>query len=192
MHYFIDGYNLMFRILRAGDDLQSQREKIIHDLHEKIQLLDLDVTLVFDAQYQYGDETRSHLHPLEICFTREGETADDYIIGALKAAPNHRQETVITSDNKLAWRARRHLAKTESIEEFMSWLNKRYRNKVAQMKQKRPASKPSTQRIIPSRTPSKSSAPPKPGPTLNESFEYYLYEFEKKLRKSSEKKNEED
>ena len=36
MHYFIDGYNLLFRILRAGDNLQKQREEIIQDLEIKI------------------------------------------------------------------------------------------------------------------------------------------------------------
>ena len=43
MHYFIDGYNLLFRLCMDSEDLQSQREAIIHDLNKKISLIKMDV-----------------------------------------------------------------------------------------------------------------------------------------------------
>lgn len=130
MHYYIDGYNLLFRITRAGDDLQKQRQKIIDELASKINFIGLDATLVFDAHYYAGDSVRKHMHRMEIVFTAEGQTADEYILQRLKEAAHPARETVATSDNKLAWLSRRRLAHTQSIEEFVVWLNKRYRNKV--------------------------------------------------------------
>ncbi|NGX43245.1 MAG: hypothetical protein K940chlam7_01539 [Chlamydiae bacterium] len=184
MHYFIDGYNLMFRVLHVGDDLQSQREQIILDLNEKIQFLSLDVTIVFDAQYQYGGGSRSHLQYLEICFTDEGETADDYIISAIKASSNPRAEIVITSDKKLAWRARRHLAKTEAVDAFLAQLNKRYRKIKQQKGELLKTQKTSFPRTKPIKRekPVEPVAEPSSEASPEQCFQYYLYQFEKKYR----------
>lgn len=181
MHYYIDGYNLLFRMLRASDeDLQTQREMVIQDLNKKIQILQLDITLVFDAQYQFGDTTRSHLNYLEILFTSKGETADDFIINELKSTDSPRQETVVTSDKKLAWRARRKHAHTESVEEFLEWLNRRYKNVKKQKKKEKKVvltlppvapAKPAQKPAVPSKPTSKASA--------EECFDFYLHEFEK-------------
>ena len=103
--------------------MQSQRESIIYDLNKKISLIKLDVSIVFDAAFQIGGRRRSHYNALEILFTGEGETADEYIIDEIKNHPNPHQETVVTSDKKLAWHIRNSSAHTESVEEFMLWLN---------------------------------------------------------------------
>lgn len=190
MHYFIDGYNLMFRVLRAGNDLQKQREFIVSDLNEKAQVLNLDVTVVFDAQYQSGEESRSHYQSLEICFTNQNETADEYILKNIKASPSPQNETVVTSDNKLAWGVRRLLAKTESIKQFMSWLNKRYENRLEKNRQE---PKELTQKKLsrPNSTSKENSekelVPPQPGNTAANTFDYYLYQFEKKFRETASK-----
>lgn len=180
MHYYIDGYNLLFRLLRASDeDLQIQRELVIQELNTKIQFLELDVTLVFDAQYQYGESTRTHLNYLEILFTASGETADDFIINELKASRTPLQETVVTSDKKLAWRARRKLARTESVEEFFEWINRRYKNKKKQKKREKAEGSSTTlmapKPIIKPPVPTKPSAKD----SVEECFGFYLDEFEK-------------
>ena len=69
MHYFIDGYNLLFRTTYASEDLAFQRQQIILDLNKKIQVLNLDVTIVFDSQYHPGESERFHYNQLEIEFT---------------------------------------------------------------------------------------------------------------------------
>ncbi|CCB90772.1 putative uncharacterized protein [Waddlia chondrophila 2032/99] len=133
MHYFIDGYNLMFRLSMMNDSLQAEREQFISNLYAKIQVVGLDVTIVFDAQHQEGLGSRTHLDFLEICFTDEGETADDYIIRELSSVPNPREEIVVTSDNKLAWLARRMHAKSEQVETFVRWLDHRYRKRKKEL-----------------------------------------------------------
>jgi len=132
MHYIIDGYNLMFRTLRANDDLQTQRESIIRDLNAKIHIVNLDVTIVFDAHYQKGESSRSHLQHLEIFFTEHGQTADEWILNYLKHEKKPQQQIVITSDKKLAWQSRRKGAHTLTIEDFLKELNQRYKNKLKQ------------------------------------------------------------
>lgn len=137
MHYLIDGYNMLFRLMHAHSDLQTKREQIIYDLNKKVSILNWDVSVVFDATFQMGPGSRSHYNCLEILFTAEGETADEFILNELKTCTNPRLETVVTSDKTLAWHARCRHAHTESIEEFVARLNKLYKNKLKKRKQEK-------------------------------------------------------
>lgn len=181
MHYFIDGYNLLFRTLHSGDNLQIQRQELIAELENKCRYLELNVTIVFDSHYQPDDGSRSHYNNLEVCFTALSETADDYIIQELKESATSSQKTVVTSDRHLAWRCRRYLAKTESVENFMSWLEKRVKNK---RRQQRLANK-----ILNQTTVEKSKKviaveqlPEEKGASEG-SFEFYLQTFEEEYKK---------
>lgn len=165
MRYYVDGYNLMFRLLRAGEDLQKQREQVIRDLNLKAGFLELEVTLVFDSKYQAGAAERVRVEHLDVLYTNEGETADECILEELTG----HQETVVTCDRKLAYLSRLKLAKTESVTEFMLWLNKRYKNKIRHLKNP-VEEKP--QLVQP-----KKFEPPKPGKNLEESLDYYLHAF---------------
>lgn len=138
MHYFIDGYNLLFRLLHSsGSNLQSQREAIIYDLNKKIALVKIDVSIVFDATSQIGGGSRTHYDHLEILYTAEGETADEYIIEEIKNHPQPQQEIIVTSDKKLSWLVRNRSAHTETVEEFTLWLNRSYKNKLKQLKKEK-------------------------------------------------------
>ena len=46
MHYYIDGYNLLFRTLQGTRELRTQREALVIDLDLKAGLLGLDITVV--------------------------------------------------------------------------------------------------------------------------------------------------
>jgi predicted RNA-binding protein with PIN domain len=175
MHYFIDGYNLLFRLIHDNRDLQSQREAIIHDLNQKISLLKLNASIVFDAAFQIGERTRSHYDALEILFTGEGETADEYIVDEIKNSLHPQQETVVTSDKKLAWRVRNRSAHTESVEEFILWLNRSYKNKLRQLKTKK--EKPLSTPARPPPPVSRSLVPTKDAP-LEAYTDYYTQIFE--------------
>lgn len=197
MHYFIDGYNMLFRILHAGDDLRTQRESLVQDLQCKIHLLKIQATLVFDSHYQPHQGSCSVVDTLEIVFTPEGQTADEYILQQLKELESTAAYTVVTSDKKLAWLCRRRLAKTESIEDFIAALNKRYKNRLRQNKQK---AAPQNPLIAPVETSSALSRPLRPlirdsAPLaketknepkkvlLEESYDFYLTTFEEEYKK---------
>lgn len=171
LHYYIDGYNLLFRTLKAGDEFKKKREEITLDLETKLSALRIDATIVFDSQYTEDDVASSHYKSLKIIFTALKQTADDFILQELKRSPDPSQNTVVTSDKKLAFSSRLRLAKTESVEEFFSWVNRRIKNKLKEKKQLLKPSKEPLQERLP---------PPKPTPAPKEegSFDYYLDAFE--------------
>jgi uncharacterized protein len=174
MHYYIDGYNLLFRTMQTDDELADKRQSLIEDLNIKVQLLELEVTLVFDSHYQPGESTRSHYAHLEILFSAHGETADELILEEIKSERYPSKKTVVTSDKKLAWFARRCSAKTESVEQFLEWLNKRYKNKIRQklLPDPRKATKnPKIEKII----------IPVPAKNPEECFDFYLDQFQKRF-----------
>lgn len=180
MHYYIDGYNLLFRLMHnAHDDLQTHREAIILDINKKAALLKLDISIVFDSTFQIGDRTRSHYDALEILYTAHGETADDYIIDELKQSTQPQKETVVTSDKKLAWRARTLSAHTESINDFLLWINKSYKNKQQRLRKGNLPAKSPRIAPLPQEEPklAKPLIPPKNAP-LEAYSDYYAQIFE--------------
>lgn len=185
-HYYIDGYNLIFRLLSANDkDLRSQREKMIMHLNEMAVILDLDITVIFDAQYQTDESKRSHYDRLEILFTSFGETADEAILNEVKAELSPRHVTVVTSDKKLAWFARRCSAKTETVEEFNHWIKLRYRNKLRLAKN---PPNPKAALITAKKPLLEEPTPPLlpvPESSADECFNYYLTCFEKEFNEWS-------
>lgn len=84
MRYYVDGYNLLFRIFRSDEELQERRERFLEALREKVDLLNLNLIVVFDSQYQSSEGTRSGYGALEIIFTDVGVTADDCILNLLQ------------------------------------------------------------------------------------------------------------
>lgn len=180
MHYYIDGYNLMFRLGRDENTLTTQRQQLISELNIKLKLLEVEATVVFDSQYQLGESSRSHFQHLEILFSAYGETADNCILEEIKSENNPHHTVVVTSDKKLAWFARRCSAKTESVEQFMDWLNKRYKNKLRQQKEgvKAPKTLLVKEKISQPHSPPKE---PKASASAEECYDYYLAEFQKRF-----------
>jgi len=130
MHYIIDGYNILFRRQEAHhQDLQSQREKLLSEFQGYIDILNLSITLVFDATDR-EELSRQHYRSLEIVFTDQNQNADDYIVNILKASSHPQRNTVVTSDNMLAWHCRRCGARTISVEKFLSKLKRCYHKKL--------------------------------------------------------------
>lgn len=128
VHYLIDGYNLMFRIERADEELQLQRNRLIHSLDNKFEILNLKGFVIFDAHFQEGEGSFEYAKNLEIFYTAHSQTADETILELLKGLKPI-SWTVVTSDKPLALQARRAGFKTEGIEQFLAWLKKRIQNK---------------------------------------------------------------
>lgn len=179
MHYYIDGYNLLFRRRHEDDLLAKQRQDMIAELNQILELLQLEVTIVFDSQFQQSESSRSHFQHLEILFSAYGETADNCILEEIKSEKNPREVVVVTSDKKLAWFARRCSAKTESVEQFMEWLEKRYKNKLRHQKEgiKRPKDIPQEEKKREVR-PEKKPSIPTSSASPEECFDYYLDQFQ--------------
>lgn len=187
MHYFIDGYNLLFRLMNADENLQTKREQIIIDLNAKASFAKIELSIVFDAAYQMGDRTRSHFDHIEILFTAQGESADEYILDEIKNSKKPNQETVVTSDKTLAWHARRLSAHSQSIESFISWLNKLYQKKSKEAKYPKKTVEPikkifkvgkgEEKKGVASHVPSQQASP-------GDCLEYYERVFEERYQKN--------
>lgn len=185
MHYFIDGYNLLFRVAEFRDDFTEQREKLIEDLYRKIKLLGINATIVFDSHHQLGEAERSHLCMLEIFFTAYEETADEFILHEIKKSSSPEKITVVTSDKKLAWQARRRLAKSISVEEFFLMIDKRCKNKLRREKSvevKKAPLENLRKKTIKENKPSLAS-------TVDECFDFYLNQFEKQFEEEQRKQS---
>ncbi len=126
MHYYIDGYNLLFRLCHGyAKNITEERRQIIEEISHYVDTLGLTATLIFDGNTLPGDINRTHYSNLEILYTDSGETADEWILQHLKFQRNPNQIVVVTSDKRLAWRARNLSARTEGVETFLKSLERR-------------------------------------------------------------------
>lgn len=194
MHYYIDGYNLLFRLKHGEEDPFESRQILIEDINSKAALLNLQITIVFDSQYREGEAVRSQFRQLHLMYSGQGVTADQCILDAIALEPNPNHITVVTSDKKLAWFARRCTAKTETVEQFIQWITKRTANRLRQKQQlKRPLKKPVTVRKeeVPKDKDVKKPQKPSLKASVEECFDFYLEQFEEELEKLPVKKKKE-
>lgn len=140
MHYFLDGYNLLFHVFPEEEDLLLRREDLIEYLSQICLHLDLQITLVFDAQAtpDFSRGNRGHSGVFEVVFTPEGQTADEYILDELLWRENPKHIVVVTSDRTLARKAKHCGAEAEGSAAFVRKMTKRYH------KRKKKESKEST------------------------------------------------
>ena len=130
MHYLIDGYNLMFRLLESKKNLQSQRQTVIHSLQKEFKILHLQGTIVFDGRHFFGEQSGLSYHsPLTIAYSHSGQTADQYIVEKLETASAPGEITVVTDDKFLAAAARSHGARTLNLNPFLVHIEKKHAQK---------------------------------------------------------------
>jgi predicted RNA-binding protein with PIN domain len=103
MHFFIDGYNLLFFHLTPDENLKKTREELIQLLDKKLKALNIKATLIFDGfnQIESAGE-RQYFDALTVVFSPRSETADEYILEHVSSAKKPNEITVITGDKKLA------------------------------------------------------------------------------------------
>lgn len=132
MHYWVDGYNLLFRTSAARhyELFKEQREDFIQHLVNKIRVARLSASLVFDSHYQPGSGHIRSLLNVNIHFTNEGQTADDYILEQISCSKIPKHHTVVTSDEGLAWHARLREAHSQSVKEFLNLLSRKAAKKA--------------------------------------------------------------
>jgi hypothetical protein len=129
MHYYIDGYNMLFRHLPTRK-LKIERENLLDEIYQITSLLNLNISIIFDAAFQVGGRRKSHLDSLEILYSAEGETADEYIIDIVSHIANPRSIVVVTNDRSLAAQVRHYSAKVESVELFMQRVKRSYQKRL--------------------------------------------------------------
>jgi len=126
MHYLVDAYNFLFKILKKSSSLDKSRQSLIEELNEIAAELNLHVTLVFDgAEEPLSLPRRGHYHTIEIVYTPKSQTADEYIYDVITFCRSPAQFTVVTNDRELSSRCHQHRAKTMTIHQFLHLLSKK-------------------------------------------------------------------
>jgi len=125
MHYLVDGYNLLFKCSwnHLSTNLEQARSTLIQELDKHASVLNLHLTLVFDAPMQSDELKRGHFNSLEIIFTAKGQTADDYLHDFV--AHSQKKVVVVTSDKTLARKVKALGAFVESVPDFLIHLRKK-------------------------------------------------------------------
>jgi uncharacterized protein len=126
MIYFVDGYNLLFKLFHCSKKLEIQRKVVIDFLQEKSSFLHINIHLIFDGYKQNKEFPNiSYLNNLKVIYTPKDQTADEYILEQIFLSKNPNQIIVITSDNNLKIKAKDMHAQTKSIDDFVEWLTEK-------------------------------------------------------------------
>lgn len=126
---YVDGYNMIgawphLVKLQRQDDLASARDILLNELSEYGKYEDVEIRVIFDAQFVPGIQKQYTRYNLTVIFTKEDETADSYIE---KAVGNENLFTtnviVATSDLAEQWLVFQRGASRKSARDLYKELN---------------------------------------------------------------------
>lgn len=126
---FVDGYNMIgawpeLDHLKKRDEIQAARDLLLFELSNFRKYRDIDVIVVFDAQFVPGLTTTFEEYELTVVFTEEGETADSYIEREVKHYINALTRVVVaTSDAAEQWMIFQQGALRKSANELLMDIN---------------------------------------------------------------------
>ena len=131
MDYWIDGYNLLFKLNSYTKSLEQSREGLINELKLHLIKSNLRAKIIFDSNEENSSDFPSvkSKTPLEILFSPKGMSADDYIIEMLHATKSAKNTTVVTNDTHLAFSCKNTQAWTMSIDDFFKFVFKEERER---------------------------------------------------------------
>lgn len=126
---FVDGYNMIgawpeLELLKKRDEIQVARDLLLFELSNYRKYRDVDVIVVFDAQFVPGITTTFEEYQVTVVFTQEGETADSYIERTVRDHMNALTRVVVaTSDAAEQWMVFQHGALRQSANELLLEIN---------------------------------------------------------------------
>ena len=101
MLYYIDAYNLLFKMNPPQKNLEAQRNWLIKLLSSLASQIKAELIAVFDGAD--GDVyERTHVGALELVYTSEKQCADSFIVEEISRRENNKLIIVVTSDKGLA------------------------------------------------------------------------------------------
>lgn len=105
----VDGYNMIgawpdLVALKNRDEMEDARDLLLNELSKYSKYEEIEVRVVFDAQFVPGIQKSYKKYHLDVIFTKEDETADSYI-ERVTGEENSLivQTTVATSDLAEQW-----------------------------------------------------------------------------------------
>lgn len=126
---FVDGYNIIgawpqLVRLQRRDEMNAARDLLLHELSEYAKYEDIEVRVVFDAQFVPGIQKEYNLYHLTVIFTKEDETADSYIEKAVGEENLHTTNVIVaTSDLAEQWLVFQRGASRKSARDLYKEMN---------------------------------------------------------------------
>lgn len=126
---FVDGYNMIgawpeLEQLKKRDEIQGARDLLLFELSNYRKYRDIEVIVVFDAQFVPGITSTFEEFNVTVVFTQEGETADSYIERTVKKYINALTRVVVaTSDAAEQWMVFQQGALRQSANELLMEVN---------------------------------------------------------------------
>src|ERR1700761_4481913 len=134
MRTLIDGYNLMFAAGLMGkrfgpDGLRKARPRFLNDLAGKLGAVESHLTtVVFDVRKAPDGRPAEASHKgIRTVFAVANPTADERIDELIRAHPDPKRLTVVSSDNQVRASARRRGASSLTSDEFLDRLDRAVR-----------------------------------------------------------------
>ena len=125
MHYYIDGYNWLFRTPKSKLSFEERRREFVKEIYELVKDSSSLITLVFDSSDPSRDlYSKGNFKTLEIVFTPKKQTADEYIIESVGRAKHPHTIYVVTLDRELKDKCRLLGASVLSMKEFFMQFSK--------------------------------------------------------------------
>lgn len=122
---FVDGYNMIgawpeLNHLKQRDELGAARDLLLFELSNYRKYRDIQVIVVFDAQFVPGITSSYDEYECTVVFTAEGETADAYIEREVPRYINPLTRVVVaTSDAAEQWMIFQQGALRQSAKELL-------------------------------------------------------------------------
>jgi predicted RNA-binding protein with PIN domain len=119
VHFYLDGYNILFSQGGYKHSLETAREDLIGQISRFAACRKHPVTIVFDAGLQIDSLSRRQAGQLEVIYSPEGEDADTCLVDLLQHLPNPKRATLVSSDRLLKKKASETGARTMTTEKFL-------------------------------------------------------------------------
>ena len=118
----IDGYNLLHKIFRdSSSSLEEQRGALLKQLGPYQSAKSVPITVVFDGSSEaFLFSPRDKYGAIEIVYTHQGQSADQWIIHACESRPG--AYVVITDDREIVRSVESNSCLVLSCQEFLSRL----------------------------------------------------------------------
>jgi hypothetical protein len=126
---YVDGYNMIgawphLVKLQRQDDMAAARDILLHELSEYAKYEEIEIRVVFDAQFVPGIQKQYNRYHLTVIFTKEDETADSYIEKAVGHENLFTTNVVVaTSDLAEQWLIFQRGASRKSARDLYKELN---------------------------------------------------------------------
>lgn len=103
MRYFLDGYNLFFKLCDEVLPIDQKKQEWLGSFCKLLQLADLNVLIVFDASPSSPPATtgREYFGKVEVVYSPRGMDADTFLIELCRGVQFASQVTVVSEDRKL-------------------------------------------------------------------------------------------